>query len=63
MFFHWFLFSCDQVCHEPCGCFSDDPPFEGDWLPESIEEQDITYELFTRQNRDEAVDCTLDKLP
>ncbi|CAD5118551.1 DgyrCDS7239 [Dimorphilus gyrociliatus] len=54
---------CAEVCYPPCGCFNDDPPFEGDWLPEPIEEQDITYELFTRNNRDDPIDCTLDQLP
>ncbi|XP_077987386.1 inactive pancreatic lipase-related protein 1-like [Glandiceps talaboti] len=42
-----------QVCYDDLGCFTDDPPYDntGSFPPQSPEEQDITFLLYTRQNR------------
>jgi len=42
----------EEVCYEPCGCFNNDPPFDDRPLPESPEDQQIVWMLFTRSNPD-----------
>jgi pancreatic lipase-related protein 1/phosphatidic acid-selective phospholipase A1 len=39
-----------SVCCPGAGCFTDDPPFDGLPLPECAEQQNITMQVFTRNN-------------
>lgn len=54
-----------EVCYPPCGCFSDDPPFDNPSfpLPESPDAQQLRYQLFTRNNPTDARIFTLSDAP
>ena len=52
--------SADVVCHEPCGCFSDNPPFDGRPLPDSPEDQKLHWVLYTRAHPTHGINYELD---
>ena len=49
------LSRAETVCYPPCGCFSDDEPFDNRALPESPSEQALSWHLFTRSNPEEPI--------
>lgn len=48
-----------EVCYPPCGCFTNDPPHNGRPLPESPEQQALSWRLYTRQNPNIGTDINL----
>jgi hypothetical protein len=40
-----------QICCNNIGCFTDDPPFDGQPLPQCIETMNPVYTMYTRSNR------------
>jgi hypothetical protein len=48
-----------EVCYPPCGCFTNDPPHNGRPLPESPEQQALSWRLYTRQNPNIGTDISL----
>ena len=53
----------DEVCHEPCGCFSDDAPFDDRPLPEHYDTQSLNYLLYTQADPDTAYEIHWDYIP
>ena len=51
-----------EVCYGTCGCFSDDDPYAGLPLPESPDEQELVFEVYTRTNPQNPVNVTIPEI-